>query len=108
MNYQRIYDELISNANMSTARKGENNHFYGKNHTEETKNKIRKAHLGKYGRPVMATCIKTGMQYTFPTANYAAKEDTRDIGRDSSSISKACRGLIKHHNGYTWEFADVV
>lgn len=92
---------------MSESRKGELNNFYGKKHTEETKDIIRRKRLGKHGRPVIATCMSTGEKFKFPNAHYACKEDGRGIGRDSSAIYKACRGLIKHHNKYLWEFADT-
>ena len=95
-----------SKAKMSESRLGELNHFYGKNHTEETKMKISEARLGKHGNPVMATCMTTGETYRFPSAYYASTSDDRGIGRDSSAISKACRGLIKSHNGYLWSYAD--
>lgn len=97
---------LESRAKMSASRTGVGNSFYGKSHTEETKDKIRESKLGKSGKAVVATCMNTGDIHRFPSAHYAAKEDVRDIGKDSSSISKACRGKIKSHNGYLWNYAD--
>lgn len=90
---------------MSARMKGEGNYFYGKTHSYESRKKIRESRLGKYGKPVLAIDMVTGEEFTFPSANYAANEDHRDIGRDSSSIRKACIGKYRSHNGYFWKYA---
>tara|TARA_R110002074_G_scaffold246841_5_gene418880 strand:+ start:421 stop:1107 length:687 start_codon:yes stop_codon:yes gene_type:complete len=95
-----------SKRKMSISRTGNLNHFYGKNHTEETRELLRELKVDK-GNAVMATCISTGETFIFPNAS-AAVRDTRDIGRDSSAISKACRGINTHHNKFFWSYADQI
>lgn len=42
---------------------GENNHFYGKSHSEETKEKIRQQHLGKYNGNQEKVVIIENVEY---------------------------------------------
>lgn len=52
-------------------------------------------------KPVIATNLKTGEQIRFA----GGRDAVRQIGAQSSCVSRACRGQIKHHLGYSWQFA---
>ena len=77
----------------------------GHKQTEETKQKISYAKIGKhYGgngkkpRPVL--CVDTGVVYE--SAVIAAKENGCGFG----SIYNACNGLSKKAHGLSWQYAD--
>lgn len=57
--------------------------------------RISKAH-GKRVR-----CIETGIVY------YSAREAARQLGIDSSTISKVCRGIKRTCGGFHWEYIEV-
>lgn len=87
------------------AMQGENNSFYGKRHSEETKNiireKISKANLGRPGtrkRPVI--CINTGVSYDSCTA--AAKA----IGSSHGAVSECCGGRVDRVKGYHFAYLE--
>ena len=50
-------------------------------------------------KPVIATCVKTGEQIEFPSAQEAERQ-----GFDSGNISRCCNGQRKTHKGYFWNF----
>ena len=83
---------------MSEARKGkmvgENNPFYSKHHSEETKRKISLASKSK--KKVL--CVETGIVYTSITE--AAKMTNSNV----SSIGDVCRGKQKTAAGYRWRY----
>jgi len=110
---------LETRKKLSECRKGEKNPFYGKNHTEEAKEKNRQSHLGltgeksaswKGGKP---KCIDCGKQLENRTAKRCAKcckialighecsEETRkkigiaNKGKTSGEKSHMWRGGIK-------------
>ena len=77
----------------------------GHKQSEETKQKIRSAKIGKhYGgngkkpRPVL--CVDTGIVYE--SAAVAARKNGCGFG----SIYNACSGLAKKANGFSWQYAD--
>lgn len=51
-------------------------------------------------KAVIATSIKTGEEVRFE----CALDAVRSMGADSSGISRACNGLIKHHAGHYWQY----
>lgn len=67
----------------------------GKNHTQETKNKISNS---KNSDKKIVICIETGIEYE--SAAYAMKQ----TGIDRSSISKVCYGTMNTAGGYHWCF----
>lgn len=95
---------------------GENNPFYGKHHTEETKKKISEAQKGEksymYGKagknnpnskPVVQINPNTNeIVNTYP----GVREAERQTGFDQSAISRCCRGEQKIHKGYKWMFLE--
>ena len=87
---------LKTRKRISEARKGksigENNHFYGKSHTEETKSKKRK----KNGKPII--CIETSIKYD--SINQCAK----DMSLDRKAIERVLGGKYKQTKGYTFKY----
>ena len=69
----------------------------GKQHTEETKNKISQS---KNKDKLAVKCIQTNIIYESGAA--AAKK----TGIDKSSISKCCQGQVHTAGGYDWEYVD--
>lgn len=88
--YQAHYKQYI----------GENNPFYRKHHSEETKAKLRA--VLKYGNNVGRTvqCLETGQ--VFKTVQDAA--DWCGSSSLASSIVKVCRGKRKTSGGYHWKY----
>jgi len=80
---------------MSELFSGEGNPFYGKEHTRETKEKMRRNNKRK--KPVV--CIETDMIYE------SACEASRKTGVFSDSINKCCNGKQHTAGGYHWKFA---
>lgn len=89
---------------MSETRKGSNNGFYGKHHTEETKEKMRNNQTDKSGEnnprfnPEPVICIETGEIYS--SAYVASKK----LGLYSSGIRKCCEGKLKTTGGLRFQF----
>ena len=77
---------------ISELKSGINNNFYGKHHTEESKEKIRN-HKSK-----KVYCIETNIVYN---SALIAKKKT---GICNASIRKVCNGKQKTAGGYHWEF----
>lgn len=95
---------------------GENHPFFGKHHTEESKQKNREAHLGKTfnlseeakekiskaltgnrnGKRTKVKCVETNVVYE---SAQAAADDT---GSDSSAIIKCVRGKLNQTHGLHW------
>lgn len=74
---------------------GSNNAFYGKHHTEETKQKIReKANKRK------VQCIETGEVFD------SISECSRIMNVNRSNLGKVCRGTMKRTGGYTFQYID--
>lgn len=96
---------------ISNSLKGEKNHFYGKHHTEESKNKIRIKNGGR--RPIISEAgfiriveskykkvINLDTGEVFKAIKFAAIK--YNISRNG--ISRVCRGISKNCGGYTWAF----
>ena len=114
---------LKTKKKMSIARKGENNAFYGKTHTKEVRELIRKRNLGRIAwnkdiswnneikNKIMLShkerknviCVETGIIYN------SIKEANRETNINKKNISYCCRKL-KHYKtagGYHWEFCTL-
>ncbi|MFC3638388.1 NUMOD4 motif-containing HNH endonuclease [Camelimonas fluminis] len=50
-------------------------------------------------KAVISTCLASGDEKLWPSAMDAVR-----AGFDSSSISRCCTGIIKHHKGHKWRF----
>ena len=66
--------------------------------TEETREKQRKSHLGKFSKKVR--CIETNIIYS------SIGEAANAINKDVSGIGKCCNGKQKTCGGYHWEFVN--
>lgn len=100
---------------------GENNPFYSKNHTEETRCRISEAHKGKHfsdevnkkkGRAgrynELSACSKKVFQYTlnweFIQKWPSTIEIKRQLGIPQGSISNCCLGKQKTAGGFKWTY----
>lgn len=86
---------------------GENNPFYGKHHTEATKNKIRNAH----SKPVIGCSIETNAEIYFSSLTNAAKYSQNNRGGIVSTIKSHIGNSIREINcktayGYKWRYAE--
>lgn len=81
---------------LSELNKGENNHFYGKTHTEEAKEKMRNSK--SKCKPVR--CIETGEIYR------STREAQRITGVWQTTIVRVCKGKQELAGGYHWEYVE--
>lgn len=82
---------------LSELHKGENNPFYNKKHTAETK------HLMSENRPKKAVvCVETGVVYK------STREAERQTKADHSDIIKCCKGMKKTAGGFHWSYREVI
>ena len=77
---------------------GENNHMYGKHHTEESKRKMSKAN----SKPVVQINPNTNEVKVWESATVAE----RIMGFSHSKINECCRGKRKSHKGYKWMYLE--
>ena len=90
---------------MSEAHKGEKHWFYGKHHSEETKQKISKGKKGipniKLSKPVLQIDKNTNeIIKEFPSV----MEVERQLGFYQSNISNCCKGKRKTVGCYKWQY----
>lgn len=81
--------------NLSKEMTGEGNRFYGRQHTEETK---------EYISEVQSPCYYD--QYSLDgdlVARYSSKRELEKVGFISTSVRKVCRGSQKTHKGFIWK-----
>lgn len=112
---------------MSKASKG-NQHWKGKKHTEETKQKIRLSRIGskysdevnkKKGRkgrvgplkglyskehPASKTVIQYDLSGEFIKKWDSLADVKRDLGFNITNISSCCNGKLKKSNGFIWKY----
>ena len=85
----------------SEAMKGENNPFYGKKHSEETRKKMSENHANVWGGNSSSAkkvrCIETGE--IFPSS----REASEFVHRTKSAINNCIYGLSNTCGGYHWE-----
>ena len=70
--------------------------FYGKHHTEESKEKLRKAH----NIPIVQLTMNELCIMCFNSG----KEASKQTKIQANSISKCCRGGVKSAGGYHWKY----
>lgn len=95
---------------MKVSFKGKNNPFYGRHHSEDSKQKQREAHLGlqtgeKNGRSraIIQIDLKTGQKITeFKTIREASKV----TGANEGKIPEVCRGKRKSTGGFGWMYKE--
>lgn len=118
----RPNSKIIAEARIEAAKyfsenySGVNHNWYGKKHSEDTKNKIRIKAIGRKKGPIgvektasskrrriIATDIKTGDEIEIEGMRKAAE---MGYAKSHGSISHICRKGKGIHNGYSWRYAD--
>ena len=94
---------------------GENNGFYGKHHTEETKRKISEINKGKNIKEKNGMFGKTGGKsplakavycYEFDEIRLSAMDWVRELNfKDNSGIIACCKGRYKQTQSYHFRYA---
>ena len=80
---------------------GKNHPMYGRKHSEEAKEKMRQAGLGRpSSRKNLNSVLCVELNAVFENATEAGKK----LHLDSSAILKCCRGERKTCGGYGWSF----
>ena len=80
---------------------GSNHPMYGRKHTEEAKEKMRQAGLGRpSARKILTPVLCVELDVVYENATDAGKA----LHLDSSAILKCCRGERKTCGGYGWSF----
>lgn len=80
---------------------GENHPMYGRKHSEESKEKMRQAGIGRpSARKILTPVLCIGLNTVFENATEAGKA----LHIDSGAILKCCRGERKTCGGYAWSF----
>ena len=95
---------------MSRNRKGENNGFYGKSHSEETINKLRdiakSRDMSKFNRKVIQMDKDTKeIIKIWDSISDAAESLTNDRAQ-GTRISKVCNGVYKSTMGFYWKYLE--
>ena len=93
--------------------KGPKNHFYGKNHTEETKEKLKKSWTNDRKQRMSEFSKKLDRSYSFVKVRNittgrvydSIKEASQDTGVLETHITRVCKGKRKSAGGYKWEYA---
>lgn len=90
-----------------------NNSMYGKHHTKETIEKIRKANAGR--KPPLLAIQKTIERVSIPVIRISKngeikqyksiKEAGNDIGKSPQNIGMCCKNNNRTCGGYHWEYA---
>ena len=80
---------------------GEKHPMFGRKHSEEAKEKMRQAGLGRpSARKILTPVLCIELETVFDNATEAGKS----LNLDSSAILKCCRGERKTCGGYRWNF----
>lgn len=81
---------------------GELNHFYGKHHSEKTKEQMRQNHAnvsgGKHPRAKAVRCIELNIVFD------CTRDAERQLGINHAHISACCKGQRSVAGGYHWEY----
>ena len=93
------------NGMYGTHRCGKNNPFYGRKHSEETKQKISEQRKGRFcsgDNPVAkkVICIETQKIYL------SMKDACRENGINPGHLTECCKGTRKKAGGYHWSYAE--
>ena len=88
--------------------KGENNPFFGKHHTEETKQKMRVPKSEEAKRNMSKAREKRIVQLdkdmNFISEYSSAQRASEILGYHQGHINRCCNGKRKTHKGYIWMF----
>lgn len=83
---------------LSETHSGKNHRNYGKNLSEETKEKIRKSNIGKAKGGKKVICIETNKIYE------SISQASKDTNINKSSIGEVCRKIRKSAGGLHWKY----
>lgn len=97
-------------AKIAASSRGENNGMYGRKHSLEAKDKIRKSRIGKFDPKVIAKlakinrkpiiCVNSGKTYESTVAA------SLDLGLNPKSINMVLKGKRKTHKGFSFYYID--
>ena len=94
---------------ISNATKGENNPFYGKNHSEESLKKMSESHKGlNMGEAHFASkkvCQYDSLGSLINIWN-CMNEAERELNISKGSIYNCCKGIQKKSGGFIWKYVD--
>lgn len=88
---------------------GENNHFYGRKHSEESREKMsrnRKNKLCNGEHPMATSIIQLTLKGEFVAEYSTINECAEAVGVSRHAISNCCRGKSKSSGGYKWVYKD--
>ena len=86
---------------MSRQRMGEGNSFYGRHHSEESKQRMRESHVGQRHPWLEKSVICTDTGEVFESIKEAAEAK----GVNAGKIGDVCRGARKSTGGTHWRYA---
>ena len=96
----KMSEALRGENNPMYGAKGELNPFFGKHHTEETKDKIRKKNSGSNSGKAKAVYC-----YEKDEIRLAMKEWAEELNLIPTLISRVCKGRRKSTGGYHFRYA---
>ena len=99
---QRMSESKKQEKNPMYGKTGENHHFYGKHHTEETRKKISENKKGKNKNS--KKIIQYDKQMNIIKIWDYIRQASESLNIDESAISKCCRGKLKSTGGYIWKY----
>lgn len=134
---KHLWESETHRLRMSAAQSGENNPFYGKHHTDEAREKLKKWHaehplseeekqkraerLGNYwkGKSRSKESVEKSARAKWkPIAQYtkdgefiktwnSAKEACETLHICKSTVSQCCKGIKPSAGGYIWRYSDT-
>lgn len=84
--------------------KGENNPMYGKHHSEEAKQKMRKPKTEEHKKKLRKPIIQLDLQENFIREWDSGKSASMELKIHSSDISACCKGKLKTVGGFIWRY----
>ena len=106
-----------SKRKMSEAKTGENNYWYGKHHSEETKKRISESKIGKHlseetKRKISESMGVNGIIQFSKEGELIAEypsiaEAGRQTGCKNQSICNCCKGNRKSAGGFIWKYKEI-
>ncbi|MDS7057079.1 NUMOD3 domain-containing DNA-binding protein [Klebsiella pneumoniae] len=104
-NYQRSEETKEKMRNNHADMKGENHPFYGKNHSDKTKQKMSELRKDE-NNPKARSVVQLSIDGEFINEFKTIKEGALATDSDRANISKVCNGKYKQHNGFKWMYVE--
>ena len=89
---------------MSESQTGEKSYWYGKHHSEDTKNKISASLTGKHNSP-QKSVLQFSKEGDFIAEYSSIHEAECKTGCNKGHICECCKGKLKTTGGYVWRYA---